>query len=37
LEGAADELKVVAVVNSGDDIRRAKELVSEEIANAVLH
>jgi len=37
LEGAADELKVVAVVHAGDDIRRAKELVSEEIANAVLH
>lgn len=37
LEGATDELKVVAVVHSGDDIRRAKELVSEEIANAVLH
>ena len=37
LEGAADELKVVAVVHSGDDTRRAKELVAEEIANAVLH
>ena len=37
LEGAADELKVVAVVHSGDDIRRAKELVAEEIANAILH
>ena len=37
LEGATDELKVVAVVHAGDDIRRAKELVSEEIANAVLH
>jgi len=37
LEGAADELKVVAVVHSGDDERRAKELVAEEIANAVLH
>jgi hypothetical protein len=37
LEGAADELKVVAVVHSGDDVRRAKELVAEEIANAVLH
>ena len=37
LEGAADELKVVAVVHSGDDARRAKELVAEEIANAVLH
>jgi hypothetical protein len=37
VEGAADELKVVAVVHSGDDARRAKELVAEEIANAVLH
>lgn len=37
LEGAADELKVVAVVDSGDDARHAKELVAEEIANAVLH
>ena len=37
LEGAADELKVVAVVHSGDDVRRTKELVAEEIANAVLH
>lgn len=36
LESAADELKVVAVVHSGDDARRAKELVAEEIANAVL-
>src|SRR6202045_431240 len=37
LEGAADELKVVGVVHSGDDVRRTKELVAEEIANAVLH
>jgi hypothetical protein len=37
LEGAADELKVVAVVHSGDDVRLAKELVAEEIANAILH
>ena len=37
LEGATDELKVVAVVHSGDDARRAKELVAEEIANALLH
>jgi hypothetical protein len=37
LEGAADELKVVAVVHSGDDARQAKELVAEEIANSVLH
>ncbi len=36
LEGAADELKVVAVMHSGDDARRAKELVAEEIANALL-
>jgi hypothetical protein len=37
LESAPDQLKVVAVVNSGDDARRAKELVAEEIANAILH
>jgi hypothetical protein len=37
LEGAADQMKVVAVVHSGDDVRRAKELVAEEIANAILH
>jgi len=37
LDGVADELKVVAVVHSGDDVRRAKELVAEEIANSVLH
>jgi hypothetical protein len=37
LEGSSNELKVVAVVHSGDDVRRAKELVAEEIANAVLH
>jgi hypothetical protein len=37
LEGVTDELKVVAVVHSGDDARRAKVLVAEEIANAVLH
>jgi hypothetical protein len=37
LEGAPDQMKVVAVVQSGDDARRAKELVAEEIANAILH
>lgn len=37
LEGATDELKVVAVVHAGDDARRAKQLVAEEIANAILH
>jgi hypothetical protein len=37
LESSPDQMKVVAVVNSGDDVRRAKELVAEEIANAILH
>jgi hypothetical protein len=37
LEGDTDELKVVAVVHAGDDAQRAKELVAEEIANAMLH
>ena len=37
LEGAPDQMKVVAVVQSGDDTRRAKELVAEEIANAIMH
>ncbi|MDO8433497.1 MAG: hypothetical protein Q7S58_13920 [Candidatus Binatus sp.] len=37
IEGSLDQLKVVAVVHSGDDPRKAKILVAEEIANAVLH
>lgn len=37
VEGSLDELKVVAIVHSGDDPRKAKTLVAEEIANAVLH
>ena len=37
LEGAPDQMKVVALVQSGDHTRRAKELVAEEIANAILH
>ncbi len=37
IEGSFDQLKVVAVVHSGDDPRKAKILVAEEIANAVLH
>jgi hypothetical protein len=37
IEGAMEQLKVVAVVHSGDNARRAKEQVAEEIANAVLH
>jgi hypothetical protein len=36
-EGSADQLKVVAVLHSGEDLRKAKILVAEEIANAVLH
>ncbi|HYB92370.1 MAG TPA: hypothetical protein VEC38_15140 [Candidatus Binataceae bacterium] len=31
------ELKVVALIHGGDDLRKAKELVAEEIANAILH
>jgi hypothetical protein len=37
LGGSATEFKVVAVVHAGDDLRAAKKLVAEEIANAVLH
>ncbi len=37
LSGSASEFKVVAVVHAGDDLRTAKRLVAEEIANAVLH
>jgi hypothetical protein len=37
VEGAMEQLKVVAVVHSGENARRAKERVAEEIANAVLH
>jgi hypothetical protein len=36
-EGSLEQFKVVAVVHAGDDAHRAKELVAEEIANAVLH
>lgn len=37
VEGSPDQLKIVAVVHAGDDAHRAKKLVAEEIANAVLH
>ncbi len=37
LGGSASEFTVVAVVHAGDDLRTAKKLVAEEIANAVLH
>jgi hypothetical protein len=37
LGGSAAEFTVVAVAHAGDDLRAAKKLVAEEIANAVLH
>lgn len=33
----SDEMTVVAVTHPGEDLRKAKELVAEEIANALLH
>jgi len=36
LSGSAQEMTVVAVVNPGEDVREAKRLVAEEIANSVL-
>lgn len=35
--GSSSELKVVAMVHPGDDVRAAKKLVAEEIANSILH
>jgi len=35
--GSQSELKVVAVAHPGDDVRSAKKLVAEEIANSILH
>ncbi len=37
LSGSQDELTIVALVHSGEDVDDAKKLVAEEIANAVLH
>ncbi len=37
VSGSQSELKVVAVAHPGDDIRTAKKLVAEEIANSILH
>lgn len=37
ISGAPDELTVVAVAHPGEDVRAAKKLMAEEIANAVLH
>jgi hypothetical protein len=34
---SSSEFKVVALVAPGDDVRAAKKLVAEEIANAILH
>ncbi len=34
---SSSELKVVALVNPGDDVRNAKKLVAEAIADAILH
>ncbi|MFZ0658832.1 MAG: hypothetical protein WBE78_11485 [Candidatus Binataceae bacterium] len=37
VSGSQSELKVVAVAHPGDDVRSAKKLVAEEIANSILH
>ncbi len=37
VSNSATEFKVVALVAPGDDVRTAKKLVAEEIANAILH
>ncbi|HXZ88617.1 MAG TPA: hypothetical protein VEF07_08590 [Candidatus Binataceae bacterium] len=37
LSGAPDEMTVVGVTQPGEDVREAKKLVAENIANAVLH
>ncbi len=35
--GSADQLMAVIVIHPRDDVKSAKELVAEEIANAILH
>jgi hypothetical protein len=35
--GSPDQLMAVVVVHPRDDVRSAKQLVAEEIANAILH
>jgi hypothetical protein len=37
LTGAPDEMTVVGVTQPGEDVREAKKLVAENIANALLH
>jgi hypothetical protein len=32
-----EEMTVVAVAHSGEDLHEAKKLIAEEIANAILH
>lgn len=35
--GSNEDLTAVAIIHPGDDVRAAKQLIAEEIANAVLH
>jgi hypothetical protein len=35
--GSPDQLMALVVVHPRDDVRSAKELVAEEIANSILH
>ncbi len=37
VSGADDQMTAVAVVHPGDDVGTARELIAEEIANAILH
>jgi hypothetical protein len=37
LSGSTDEMTVIAVTHPGEDAHEAKELIAEEIVNAVLH
>jgi hypothetical protein len=37
LSGSSDEMTVIAVTHPGEDTHEAKELIAEEIVNAVLH
>jgi hypothetical protein len=37
LSGSTDEMTVIAVTHPGEDLHQAKELIAEEIVNAVLH
>jgi hypothetical protein len=37
ISGSSDEMTIVAVTHPGEDQKEAKELIAEEIVNAVLH